>query len=306
MRKATTQSKSLASPITQAYASLAKHLLFLLSVLFSINSYGQGSTSKNLSKKITTFRCVNPIHKNILCLSKIIIMKKSISLFLLLVSNFILFAQNENDTLTKKNLFVMNFQIGMESQKYDNLNKVFSDNGIATLSENSLSLGGGYYQLFGKSNIVNMYDFSVYQQSTSNQNNTTKLKGTGFDVMLGYAFVNESKIQLVAYGGLGYTWLNTKILTEIPNNTTVNGFLSGTANQYEMAADYFLANFGGQATFSPTIDKKTGDKLIIGIKTGYIIPVTETKWTTDNTNLKEGPKIDAGKFYLRFIIGITL
>lgn len=237
---------------------------------------------------------------------EIVVMKNLISLSLLLVNYFVLFAQNETDTLTKKNLFIMNFQIGVETQKYDNLNTILLDNGIATLSENSLSLGGGYYQLFGKSNIVNIYDFSIYQQTASTQNNTTKLKGTGFDVMLGYAFVNKTKIQLVAYGGLGYTWLNTKILTDIPNNTTVNGFLSGTANQYEMAADYFLANFGGQATFSPTIDKETGDKLIIGIKTGYSIPVTETKWNTDNTNLKDGPEIDAGKFYLRFIIGITL
>jgi hypothetical protein len=233
-------------------------------------------------------------------------MKNLISLSLLLVNYFVLFAQNETDTLTKKNLFVMNFQIGLESQKYDNLNTILSDHGIATLSENSLSLGGGYYQLFGKSNIVNIYDFSIYQQAASNQNNTTKLKGTSFDVMLGYAFVNETKIQLVAYGGLGYTWLNTKILTETPSNTTVNGFLSGTANQHEIAADYFLANFGGQATYSPTIDKKTGEKLMIGIKSGYAIPITETKWTTDNTNLKDGPKIDAGKFYLRLIIGITL
>tara|TARA_R110001592_G_scaffold357337_2_gene660255 strand:- start:2024 stop:2725 length:702 start_codon:yes stop_codon:yes gene_type:complete len=233
-------------------------------------------------------------------------MKKSISLFLLLVSNFVLFAQTENDTLTKKNLFVMNFQIGMESQKYDNLNKVFSDNGIAILSENSLSFGGGYYQLFGKSNIVNIYDFSIYQQTTSNQNNTTKLKGTGLDAMLGYAFVNKTKIQLMAYGGLGYTWLNTKIIAKTPNNTTVNNFLSGAANQYVMAADYYLANFGGQATYSPTIDKETGDKLIIGIKSGYSMPVSETKWKTENTNLKDGPEIDAGKFYLRLIIGITL
>ena len=45
---------------------------------------------------------------------------------------------------------------------------------------------------------------------------------------------------------------------------------------------------------------------MIGIKSGYAIPITETKWTTDNTNLKDGPKIDAGKFYLRLIIGITL
>lgn len=233
-------------------------------------------------------------------------MKKLIPLFLLLVNCLVLLAQTENDTLTKKNLFVMNFQVGMESQKYDNLNTIFSDNGIATLNENSLSLGGGFYQLFSKSNIINIYDFSVYQQAASNQNKTTKLKGTGFDVMLGYTFINETKIQFFAYGGIGYTWLNTKILTEIPNNTTVNGFLSGSANQYEMAADYFLANFGGQATFSPTIDKKTGEKLIIGIKSGYSIPITETKWTSDNTNLKDGPKIDAGKFYLRLIIGITL
>ncbi|MCC7332726.1 MAG: hypothetical protein IT232_08975 [Flavobacteriales bacterium] len=233
-------------------------------------------------------------------------MKKLTPLFLLLANCYVLFAQNESDTLTKKNLFVMNFQIGMESQKYDNLNKVFSDNGIATLSENSLSLGGGYYQLFGKSNIVNMYDFSVYQQTASNQNNTTKLKGTGLDIMLGYVIINENKIQLFTYGGIGYTWLNTKILTEISNNTTVNGFLTGSANQYEMAADYFLANFGGQATYSPTIDKKTGEKLMIGIKSGYAIPITETKWTTDNTNLKDGPKIDAGKFYLRLVIGITI
>lgn len=233
-------------------------------------------------------------------------MKKLIPLFLLLVNCLVLLAQTESDTLTKKNLFIMNFQVGMESQKYDNLNTIFSDNGIATLNENSLSLGGGYYQLFAKSNIVNIYDFSIYQQTASNQNKTTKLKGTGFDVMLGYAFVNETKIQLFAYGGIGYTWLNTKILTDIPNNTTVNGFLSGSANQYEMAADYFLANFGGQANYSPTIDKETGDKLIIGIKSGYGIPITATKWTSDNTNLKDGPKIDAGKFYLRLIIGITL
>ena len=139
---------------------------------------------------------------------EIVVMKNLISLSLLLVNYFVLFAQNETDTLTKKNLFVMNFQIGLESQKYDNLNTILSDHGIATLSENSLSLGGGYYQLFGKSNIVNIYDFSIYQQTASNQNNTTKLKGTSFDVMLGYAFVNETKIQLVAYGGLGLSLIH--------------------------------------------------------------------------------------------------
>jgi hypothetical protein len=233
-------------------------------------------------------------------------MKKTISLFLLLVNCFVLFAQNETDTLSKKNLFIMNLHVGAEFQKYDNLNKVLSENGLATLNQTSFSVGFGYYKLFNKSKFLPIMEFSTYSQTASEQNNTTKIQGTALDFMIGYTILNEQKLQFIPYAGMTYTWVNTKMFTETPNNTTVTGFLSGTANQFEMAANYYLANFGGQATFSPTVDKKTGEKLMIGIRSGYAVPITKTDWKTDNNNLKDGPKIDDGRFYLHFIIGITL
>jgi len=210
----------------------------------------------------------------------------------------------DNDSANSSFSF-MYFQVGIATQKYDKLNILLKDNGFATLGQNSLSLGGGY-QYLSKSNIINISDFSVYTQSASEQNNTTKIKAFEISQNFGYSFIKDNKFQLISFGGLAYTWLSTKMFNEIPNNTTVGNFLSCTANQFEMSANYWSANFGGQFTFSPTINKKTGDKLILGIKSNYTIPITETNWTMDNVNLKDGPKIESNKFFVGFVIGITI
>lgn len=209
-----------------------------------------------------------------------------------------------NDT-TNSSFSLMYFQIGIATQKYDKLNTVLKDNGFASLGQNSFSVGGGY-QYLSKSNIINLSDFNIYMQSASEQNNTTKIKAFEIAQNFGYTFINDTKFQLISFGGLAYTWLSIKMFNKIPNNTTVGNFLSGTANQFEMSASYWSANFGGQFTFSPTIDKKTGDKLIIGIKSNYTIPISETDWTMDNVNLKDGPKIDNNKLFVGFVIGITI
>ncbi|PKP39681.1 MAG: hypothetical protein CVT98_00840 [Bacteroidetes bacterium HGW-Bacteroidetes-15] len=233
-------------------------------------------------------------------------MNKIISIVVILSTlTLVVNAQSESDSLDNKNLSIMYFHAGFQMQEYNNLNTVLQNNGFTTLSDNSFLMGGGY-QYLSKLNIINLSDFSVFVQSSSEQNNTTKIKGFEISQNFGYMFINENKFQLISFGGLAYTWLSAKMFTEIPNNTTVSNFLSGTANQFEMSANYWLANFGGQFTFSPTMDKKTGEKLIIGIKSSYAIPISETNWEMDNINLKDGPEIDKGRFAVSLILGITL
>ncbi len=64
-----------------------------------------------------------------------------------------------------------------------------------------------------------------------------------------------------------------------------------------------MANLGVQLARTRFGDRGLGEKLLLGLKGGYYLPLGDTQWKTDGVTLEDGPASSAGGLYLQAVIG---
>ncbi len=188
--------------------------------------------------------------------------------------------------------------------EFNNLNKTLTDNGYAAIEQLNFATGGGFSTSDKK--LITQFDFYTYDQSKKNlQNATTFIKGYGVGSMLGYYILSKEKFKVYPFAGITYTWTSVKLTQEIPTKTQFNNYINSPANQLEITNNNFTSNIGVQFNFTPKVKKDDTDRFIIGLKTGYYMPLLKSMWFMNDTELENSPKINPGGFYASIVLGIT-
>lgn len=201
--------------------------------------------------------------------------------------------------------FTISANFAVQLAEYGELNNKLAEKGFSKFNQINFLTSGDFCIYYPKPKLSVHANVSGYSQVINQQNNiSTSLKNTGIGVLLGYTFFSDKKIQLVPQIGTQFSWLNLDITSDIAENSTFTNYFSGDANQYGMTASNLLANVGILAKTSFLINENFSNKLVVGIKTGYSMPVLKTIWTVNEKTLNDGPTINPGGFYAGVVVGV--
>ncbi len=200
----------------------------------------------------------------------------------------------------------LNSVLGLSFPGADNLNTELEKSGFLPLSGIYFARGAGFYTLFPKLRLATLFNFSSYSGTNTDQNRSTWVRGTTAGTSLGIIVRNTDRIQVIPYAGLTYSWFGTRLSKVAPGSTAFTGYLSGPANQQNLALEQFLGNVGLHIV-KPGLGKSAlARQLIIGLRGGYSFPLNTPIWQTNTVDLTGGPKINPGGAYLHLIIGSSL
>lgn len=208
--------------------------------------------------------------------------------------------------LKPKRAFV-HTMLGIQVPEFDALNTELENNGFMKLENVYFSRGGGFYTIFPKLHIASLFNYSTYSANKTEGANTNALRGTTVGTSLGIVFVNKPKFQLIPFGGIVYSWFGVRLSKNNNVSQTFSGYLASAPNQQHIATKGFTGNVGLHLATTPFINKQFGKSLVFGLRSGYYIPIDkQTKWTTNDTPLQDGPSINPQGFYCTFILGVSL
>lgn len=191
-----------------------------------------------------------------------------------------------------------NFGIRFQHYDFKNLNSSFKSNGLPEITENIVSFSGGglayidhliiggtgaSYQLLDKDN-------GTYK--------TTVSGGVGF-FNVGYMLVNKSNFMFYPILGIGGSTMRIEIYEN--NKVDFAQLLSNPKKGTIIQNEQFVLDLGFQGNLFLTKQKTFG----IGLKLGYQVAPTESKWSDSNGTITNGPVTNADGIYtqLQFCFG---
>ncbi len=227
-------------------------------------------------------------------------MKHCILVLLLLLTVGQLQAQDD----WGKKRFYLNTTFGFHAPELSALNTVLEENSYLKFNRLYFSRGAGFYTIFPKLRLASIFSFSTFSGTRQKDNQSNWLRGTSVGTSLGIAVLNNRKLQLIPYGGIVYSWFGLRIARSVPaGNTPFAGYLAGPSNQHHVAANQFMANFGLHLAKTQLGNSAVGQKILLGLRAGYYLPLGATTWKTSNVTLPEGPDSNGGGIYLQLVLG---
>lgn len=228
-------------------------------------------------------------------------MKKITTILLTLSCSLATFAQSDTTHHSKQFLTFY----GIQSPDLTELNTVFSAYKYPQLNANNFSVGLGLMKF--KKNILMQEDFYTYTQSQRKDTMTSSIRSYGICQSFGYPYLMKQKFQMYSLVGFNYTWTTIKVSKDIASSTPFNTYSSSIGNQLEMTTWAFTVNVATHINYLIKISKDPNDKdrLVLGIRGGYHIPIMKTEWMMNKAKLDKGPNINPGGYYAMLILGFT-
>lgn len=215
-------------------------------------------------------------------------------------------AKGNISTVKPKRVFIHSM-LGIQMPEFSALNTELQNNGFMPLGKVYFSRGGGFYTIFPHLHLATLFNYTTYSANKTEGSNTNSLRGTTVGTSLGIVVINTATLQLIPFGGVNYSWFGVRLSKNNSANQTFNNYLGSGSNQQHIATQSYIGNVGLHFAMTPFENKQYLKNLNIGLRTGYYIPFGKTtKWTTNNTNLQGGPKINSQGFYCNFIFGLAL
>lgn len=217
--------------------------------------------------------------------------------------------QAQNDTTSTKKGWGWEqrgdfISFGLQFPKLDKLNTLLENNDYATLTEQYFPIGYGFIGSSG--NFVTQFEIYFNNDNNSNEKSSTELFYWGWNVSFGYDFIKNEKFNLYPLAGLSFDWTTIQITDDLSNKTQFNNYISSIGNQIEIKNVNINSHLAGQFNFLPKIKKESEHRLIVGIRSGYLLPLFETIWLMNDIQLEDGPKINPGGLYVKLILGFML
>lgn len=121
---------------------------------------------------------------------------------------------------------------------------------------------------------------------------------------LGVVLANSDWVQVIPYGGLVYSWLGVRVSNTQLARPTFGGYLAGPANQLHVATNGFLGHLGLHLAKPRLGNGALGRKLVLGLRTGYCLPLGKAIWKNNSVMLTDGPRANAGGVYVNGVLGV--
>lgn len=178
--------------------------------------------------------------------------------------------------------------------------------GYLSLPSTFLTRGAGLVTTFPKVRLATLVTFTSYSGTTTDLNRSSWARGTQVGTSLGVLLSRSERVQFIPYVGLAYSFFGTRVSETAPASTVFPGYLAGPANQQYVGAEQFIGNVGLHLAKSGLGQGALSQKLILGLRAGYMLPLANPKWQTNNVPLSDGPDANPGGTYLHVIFGSAL
>ncbi|GAB2523281.1 hypothetical protein [Spirosoma aerophilum] len=226
-----------------------------------------------------------------------------LSLFLL---PLLAHGQSPTSETNKKSVY-LNSVLGIAAPGLSDLNTQLKQSGFLPLSGLQFSRGAGFYTIFPKARLATLFSFVSYSGTNTEANRSSWVRGSTAGTSLGFVIRNTDRLQLIPNAGVVYSWFGTRVSKQASGSSTVDGYLNGPSDQQYIGKEQFLFNIGLHIAKPGFGQSGLAQKLMVGLRAGYLTPFNQAKWKTSNaTTLSGGPSINPGGAYAHLIIGTRL
>ena len=203
-----------------------------------------------------------------------------------------------------KKAFYLNAVAGLAVPDFANINAELQKAGYLPLAKLYLLRGAGFYTIFPKLRLATIFNFSTFTAQNTEQSQSNWVRATNYGTSLGFVVRNDTKIQLIPYVGINYCLFGVRVSNQQPASTIFGGYIAGQSNQHQLSLNQLMAGLGVHIAKSRLGNSVLGQKIAIGVRTGYALPLGNANWKTDNVTLTGGPTANPGGFYLNVTVGI--
>lgn len=203
-----------------------------------------------------------------------------------------------------KKAFYIHSVLGINNPGTSDLNSALGRSGHLSLPQVYFSRGGGFYLFYGKTRLVQLFNFATYTGKREEGNQRNWVRGTQIGTALGLDLRRRTRLQAIPYAGVAYSLFGLRLSNGNGSGLAFNDFLSGPANQHYIAQNQWLGNVGLHLGASPVGKSGIGQKLDIAVRAGYYLPLSQDNWKTNGEDLNGGPDVNTGGFYAGLVLGL--
>jgi|GEM_PF-1286204 len=205
--------------------------------------------------------------------------------------------------IKKKRVNAAYIMAGQNVTRFNNLNIFLLQKDYPPVSENYLAYGIGGHVIHNKFIVgIELQRFVEKKRITAKEFNTSIL-GTYSLLNVGYLLYSKKGLMMYPIFGIGLGQLKLRV-----RENNIHSFED--INSYQRGSDSkttgFLTNIGfGLDYFFKFKEKKRGkNKLVVGVRLGYIYAATRSGWSVNHIRVDDGPTTGLGGPYVRVIIGL--
>ncbi|MBO0933727.1 hypothetical protein [Fibrella aquatilis] len=214
-------------------------------------------------------------------------------------------AQSSADIPVGRRIF-LNSVLGISAPGFSDLNASLSKAGFLPLSGVYFARGAGLMTVFPKARLATIVNFSSYTGTATDATRSSWARGTTAGASLGVLARNTDRVQIIPYAGLAYSWFGTRLAKTAPVSTAFDGYINGPTNQQYIGNEQFMGNVGLHVG-KPGIGRGAlAQKILVGLRAGYMFPLAQPTWQTNGVTLSGGPSANTGGTYLHLVIGSSL
>jgi hypothetical protein len=194
------------------------------------------------------------------------------------------------------------FTAGYHMYKMDDYNAYFAPDAVPSVSDNGLSLGGGF-KVIVRNIVLGGEWSSVLDKTSSSSLIDAKLESSWGMFQVGYVVLAKKGLLVYPKVGIG-TFDNDLTLKENRQTTTFDTIAAGNYPGSLLNNRGLLGNAELNVDWMPGFDESSGGGLVFGLGVGYNMALTDKGWDTYGTQVTGGPGIDLSGFYVALRIGV--
>ncbi len=205
--------------------------------------------------------------------------------------------------IKKKRVNAAYIMAGQNMMSFNNLNSFLVQRDYPAVSENYLAYGIGGHVIHDKFVVgIEIQRFVEKKRITAKEFNTSIL-GTYSLLNVGYLLYSKKGLMIYPLFGLGLGRLKLRVIeNNIYSFEDIISYQKGSTSK----TSSFLINLGFALDYFFNFkEKKRGkNKLVVGVRLGYIYPATRSGWSVNHIHVDDGPAAGLGGPYVRLVIGL--
>lgn len=205
--------------------------------------------------------------------------------------------------IKKKRVNAAYIMAGQNMMSFNNLNNFLVQRDFPAVAENHLALGIGGHVIHDKFVVgIEIQRFFEKKRITAKKFNTSIL-GNYSLLNVGYLIYSKKGLMIYPLFGLGLGRLKLRVIeNNIHSFEDINSYQKGSTSK----TTGFLINLGFALDYFFNFkEKKRGkNKLVVGVRLGYIYSATRSGWSVNHIHVDDGPATGPGGPYVRVVIGL--
>ncbi len=205
---------------------------------------------------------------------------------------------------TKGKSLVIHSIAGFNAPQLGDLNTVLANEGLPQFKDFYFTRGGGFYTIFPKARLASLFNFATFSGTKTTGDQSNWLRSTQVGTSLGFVATKSETVQVIPFAGLNYSFFGARVSADDVSSSSFNNYFGATANQYHVSSNQFMGHLGLHISKVGIGDKRLLEKIVVGLRAGYYLPLGDSKWKSNNTTLTDGPNINPGGVYASFLLGL--